>query len=101
MTLFLENGGTTTQPSRPLSAQSDTDEALARQLQESDVRAPIAPKTDILAGPSNDMFLPTTSSWHVPRSEPGNSINDIYVLFLGRKKSNPTNTLYSSTPFCV
>ncbi|OBZ85639.1 UBX domain-containing protein 2 [Choanephora cucurbitarum] len=70
VTLFLENGGTTTQPSRPLSAQSDTDEALARQLQESDVRAPIAPKTDILAGPSNDMFLPTTSSWHVPRSEP-------------------------------
>ncbi|KAI8327263.1 thioredoxin-like protein [Blakeslea trispora] len=70
VTLFLENGGTTTRTSRPVSVHSDTDEALARQLQESDVRAPIAPKTDILAGPSNDMFLPTTSSWHVPRSEP-------------------------------
>ncbi|KAI8097877.1 thioredoxin-like protein [Gilbertella persicaria] len=85
VTLFLENGGGTTH-SRPVSIHSDkqepllADEELARQIQESEnsheVRAPIAPKTDILAGPSSDMFHQPSSSfmWNPQREQSRPSI---------------------------
>lgn len=72
VSLFLENGGDliadqsrnnapSVNSSRPSSINSEhmlTDEEFARQMQESDqVRAPIAPKNDILAG---GLFQPPT-----------------------------------------
>lgn len=74
VSLFLENGGDliadqsrhnipSVNSSRPSSINSEhmlTDEEFARQMQESEqVRAPIAPKNDILAG---GLFQPP-SSW--------------------------------------
>jgi hypothetical protein len=61
----------TTTSSRPSSVHSSanenilSDEALARQIQEKEdqVRAPIAPKTDILAGGSASGMYHSPSLW--------------------------------------
>ncbi|KAI8977203.1 hypothetical protein BDF20DRAFT_873538 [Mycotypha africana] len=90
VTLYLESGGssaggggeaTNQNNTRPASSTSSTnsnsnnrafdDETLARQLQESErdnVRAPIAPKTDILAGGGPSLFHPPALSSHRQQS---------------------------------
>lgn len=75
--MFLENGGGDTGSSeRPVSSETSSnhtnalsDEEFARQLQEQDqVRAPIAPMTDILTGGSPSFGSPL---WSAPRRENG------------------------------
>lgn len=59
-----------------------TDEELARQLQEQDqVRAPIAPMTDILAGGTPSFGgSPHFSSWSAPRRDNSKRKHDRYTL---------------------
>jgi hypothetical protein len=75
LSLYFENSGAPLGPPEPIpesenpysqlqDSNDDSDEALARQLQneyaeQSDVRAPIAPKTDVLVG--DDTFEHTFS----------------------------------------
>lgn len=88
VSLFLENGGDLIQEtsrnnsssvhsSRPSSVHSDhmlTDEEFARQMQDSEeVRAPIAPKNDILAG---GMFQ-SPSRWTRDQSKLSFFLNEI------------------------
>lgn len=89
ISLFLENGGdliaepsrnntASVNSSRPSSVHSEhmmTDEEFARQMQESEqVRAPIAPKNDILAG---GMFQ-SPSRW---TRDQGNCFSIFYKLW--------------------
>ncbi len=74
------NTSTSAHSSRPTSIHSDnehilTDEELARQMQEreQEVRAPIAPKTDILAG--GGMFHTPPPRWSRDHSKKKNHIS--------------------------
>jgi thioredoxin-related protein len=104
VTLFLENGGGDTGSSeRPVSSETSSnhtnalsDEEFARQLQEQDqVRAPIAPMTDILTGGSPSFGSPL---WSAPRREnvrpsvfnQGDSTTGSVTDFLSRLQSDIT-----------
>ncbi|KAG2198265.1 hypothetical protein INT47_004349 [Mucor saturninus] len=117
VSLFLENGGDmvanqsrnnepSVNSSRPSSINSEhmlTDEEFARQMQESEqVRAPIAPKNDILAG---GLFQPPSrwTSDHVGSSRPsvfnqGDSATGSVSDFLSRLNYEGNSGSGSSSP---